>query len=150
MRPITEATLSPDFQPAGQTGPGKNFTNRLPAIQRGSKPGDTVTFKFKGTTCAIYDVIGPDCGQVIVTLDEQAPKTVARFDSYCTYWRLGRFAIANDLPDQVHTVKIEIDSKQPDKAAILAQRHNTIDKPEKYDATAFYPGAILLVGELVK
>ena len=58
--------------------------------------------------------------------------------------------IGTDLEDKVHTVKIVIDSKQLDKAAILAKNGNKIDKPERFAGTAFYPGAILLVGELVK
>jgi hypothetical protein len=32
---------------------------------------------------------------------------------------------------------------------ILAQRHEKMDDPKRYDGTAFYPGALLLVGELV-
>jgi hypothetical protein len=50
----------------------------------------------------------------------------------------------------VHTVKIEIHPDQPDKAKILALQKKTMDKPERFDGTAFYPGAILLVGEMVK
>ena len=50
----------------------------------------------------------------------------------------------------VHEVKIEIHPEQPDKAAILAKNHKTIGNPELYNGVAFYPDAILLVGELVK
>ena len=94
--------------------------------------------------------VGPDCGQVIVTLDDQPPKTVARFDSYCTYPRLATLLLGSELPDTVHTVKIEIHPDQPDKAKILATRNNKIDKPERFDGMNFYPGAILLVGEMEK
>ena len=45
---------------------------------------------------------------------------------------------------------IEIHPDQPDKAAILAKNGNKIDKPERFNATAIYPGAILLVGDIVK
>lgn len=149
--PIGEATLSSGFtklDPA-KDAMAKSFP-RLRDLHRASKPGETITFKFKGTRAALYDLVGPDCGQVIVTLDDQPPKTVARFDSYCTYPRLATLVIGSELPDAVHTVKIEIHPEQPDKAKILAQRNNKIDKPERYDGTAIYPGAILLLGELVK
>ncbi len=148
--PITAARLSPGFTALDRTKDelAKRFADRLPALHRGAQPGDTITFKFTGTSCAIYDVIGPDCGQVIVTVDDAPPKTVPRFDSYCTYARLSRLVIANDLPDTLHTVKIEIHPEQPDKAKILAGRNNKIDKPERFDGTAFYPGAILLVGKI--
>jgi hypothetical protein len=147
--PISDATLSKGFSPE-KTDFGKRWAGYLPALHKAGAPGDTLTFKFKGTRCSIYDIIGPDCGQVVVTLDDQAPRTVARFDSYCTYHRLATLPIGTELPDAVHTVKIEIHAEAPDKAKILAQRGEKIDKPERYEGKAFYPGAILLVGELVK
>ncbi len=146
------ATFSAGFAPLDPAKDdfGKRWASRMTTLHRGSKPGEMLTFKFKGTRCAIYDIIGPDCGQVSVTLDGQPAKVVPRFDSYCTYHRLATLMIGADLPDAVHTVKIEIHPQQPDKAKILAQRNQTIDKPERFDGTAFYPGAILLVGDMVK
>ncbi|MCP5560871.1 MAG: SGNH/GDSL hydrolase family protein [Verrucomicrobiaceae bacterium] len=149
--PISKTQLSADFTLLDSKTDdfGKRWANRMTDLHRGEKPGSTITFKFKGTRCSIYDIIGPDCGQVRVTLDDQPAKVVPRFDSYCTYHRLSTLMIGTDLPDAVHTVKIEILPDQPDKAKILSQRNQTIDKPERFDGTAFYPGALLLVGELV-
>jgi lysophospholipase L1-like esterase len=151
MLPLTEAALSgfTALDPAKDDF-GKRWANRMTTLHRSSQPGATVSFKFKGTRCAIYDIIGPDCGQVTVTLDDKPARIVPRFDSYCTYHRLATLLIGTDLPDAEHTVKIEIHPEQPDKAGILAQRGGKIDKPERFAGTAFYPGAILLVGELVK
>jgi hypothetical protein len=87
---------------------------------------------------------------VIVTVDDQAARIVPRFDAYCTYHRLSALMIGSDLEDTVHTVKIEIHPEQPDKAKILAKNGNKIDKPERFDGTAFYPGAVLLVGDIVE
>jgi hypothetical protein len=144
-------TLSPGFARLDPRDDdfGKRWATRMTTLHRGARPGETMTFKFKGARAAIYDIIGPDCGQVIVTLDDQPPKVVPRFDAYCTYHRLATLMIGSDLPDQIHTVKIEIHPDQPDKAAILARNKNTIDKPGRFNGTAFYPGAILLVGNLV-
>lgn len=150
--PIQEVTLSKGFTAldAKTDEFGKRWANRMTSLHKGTQPGETITFKFKGTRCAIYDIVGPDCGQVIVTLDDQPVKIVPRFDAYCTYHRLSSLMIGSDLPDIVHSVKIEIHPDQPDKAAILAKNKNTIDKPERFNGTAFYPGALLLVGEVVK
>lgn len=152
MLPITAATLSPGFKflDPKTDAFGKRWANRMTALHKGSQPGDSITFKFKGTRCAIYDIVGPDCGQIIVTLDDQPSKIVPRFDAYCTYHRLGTMVVGSDLPDTVHTVRLEIHPQQPDKAAILAKNGNKIDKPERFDGAAFYPGAILLVGEILK
>ncbi len=149
--PISAAKLGEDFVALDKNKDplGRSFAQRLPNLHRGTKPGAALTFKFKGTSCAIYDVIGPDSGQVSVTLDDQPAKVVLRFDPYSTYHRLARLPIGADLSDAVHSVKIEIHPDQPDKAKILSQQKKTIDKPERFDGTAFYPGAILLVGEMV-
>jgi hypothetical protein len=149
--PITapEIKLSADFAKA-DTDIGKRFANRLPVMQRANKPGATLNFRFKGTRASIYDIVGPDCGQVKVTIDDTPPKVVPRIDAYCTYHRLATLSLGSELKDEVHTVTIEIRPDQPDKAAILAKNGNKIDDPKRFDDTAFYPGAILLVGELVK
>jgi lysophospholipase L1-like esterase len=150
--PIPKAALSPGFtllDPAKDDF-GKRWAARLPTLARGSKAGETLTFRFRGTRCAIYDIIGPDCGQVRVTLDGGPPKLIPRFDAYCTYHRLATLTLGAELPDEVHTVRIEIDPVSPDKAAILSTRKATMDKPERFAGTAFYPGAILVVGEVVE
>ncbi len=151
LLPIGAAKLSAGASKldAAKDDMGKRFSNRLSDLHRLSQAGDSLTFKFKGTRCAIYDVIGPDCGQVSVVLDDQPAKLVARFDAYCTYARLATLMIGNDLKDEVHTVTITLTAEPLDKAKILSQRQETIDKPERFAPLNFYPGAILLVGEMI-
>ncbi len=147
---IPKSSLSPGFAEVdlAKDGLGKRFASYLPALARGSTPGESLSFRFKGTRCAIYDIIGPDCGQVRVTLDGAPARLVPRFDAFCTYHRLATLLVGTELRDDVHTVRIEIDPAPPDKAAILSKRNVTMDKPERFLGTAFYPGAILVVGEL--
>lgn len=147
---IAKAKLSPGFEfldPATNKM-AKSYTERMPALYRANKAGETICFKFKGTRAAIYDLVGPDCGEVSVTLDDKPASTRARFDSYCTYTRLQTMLIGSELPDAVHTVKIEVLGTQPDKAKILEQRHEKMDNPKRFDDAAVYPGALLIVGEL--
>ena len=149
MVPVTAATLSSGFQPAPADFAGR-WSHRLSALHKASTPGDTLTFRFKGTRAAIYDIVGPDCGQVRVTVDDQPARLIPRIDAYCTYHRLATLSLGTELPDAVHTVRIEISPEVPDKAMILARNGNRIDDPARLEGTAFYPGAILLVGEIVK
>jgi hypothetical protein len=114
-----------------------------------TQPGQSIEFKFKGTHCAVYDVVGPAGGQVAVTLDGQTPKKVPRIDAYCTYARLSTFTIGTDLPEGVHTVRLELLADPIDKAAVLAKNKNVIDKPERYAPLNFFPGGLLILGELV-
>ncbi len=127
----------------------KSFAKRLPGLWRASAPGESLSFKFHGTTARIYDLVGPDCGQLSVVLDAQPAVVKPRFDAYCTYHRLATLSVAEGLPDAVHTVKITILPGQPDKAKILAQRNEKMDDPRRFDGTAWYAGAILLIGDLV-
>jgi lysophospholipase L1-like esterase len=148
---IPKGTLSPGFAEIdlAKDALGKVYASYLPSLARGSAAGESLSFRFKGTRCSVYDIIGPDCGQVRVTLDGAAARLVPRFDPFCTYHRLATLTIGSELRDEVHTVRIEIDPAPPDKVAILAKRQVTMDKPERFQGTAFYPGAILVVGELV-
>jgi lysophospholipase L1-like esterase len=152
LLPLSRATLSGGWQkldPA-TNNIARSFKNRLPELWMAGKPGESVTFKFKGVAAGIYDLLGPDCGQLIVTLDDRKPINVARFDSFCTYHRLGKFMAAEKLPATVHTVRIEIHPQSPDKAKILAQRQEKMDKPERFEGTQWYAGYLLLIGDLVE
>lgn len=151
MLPITAATLSPGVAPRDPKTDAfaQQWSKRLPAVVRLTQPGESLTFRFKGTRCALYDVIGPDGGQVQITLDDRPPEVRPRFDAYCTYHRLSTLLVGSDLPDTVHTVRIELLVAAPDKAKILSQRNQTIDRPERYAGLTFNPGAILLVGEML-
>ncbi len=152
MVPIQEAQLSAGFVPLDlKTDDAfKYFATRLSTLYRGAHPGDTISFKFRGTSAAIYDVIGPDSGQVVVTVDDQPPQRISRFDTFCLYYRLAVLPIGTDLPDALHTVKLEILPDQPDRMKLLGERAKNLDRPQRFQGTCFYPGALLLVGKLVQ
>lgn len=128
------------------------FSNRMPALYRASEPGTLLSFRFKGTAAAIYDLLGPDCGQLTVVVDGGKPRTLARFDGYCTYHRLGSVRITDHLPDAIHTVEIRISPTPPDKAAILFKDNQPdMEKnPAKYQGTTWYAGGLMLMGELAE
>ena len=128
----------------------KGYSKRLPELWKANQPGETIQFKFRGISAGVYDLLGPDCGQVIVTLDDKKPSVRPRFDAYCTYHRLASLSIGSNLTNAVHTVKLEIHPDQPDKAKILSQRNEKIDKPERFNDRAWYAGALMLIGDLVK
>ena len=149
--PVSSAKLSDGLAPADMKTDAfaKGWSNRLPSMVKLTKPGQSIEFKFKGTHCAIYDIVGPAGGVVAVTLDGKAQKPVQRIDAYCTYPRLANFIVGTDLPEGVHTVRLELLADPIDKAAVLAKNKNKIDKPERFAPLEFYPGGLLLVGELV-
>ncbi len=149
--PITAAKLSDGLAPADMANDpyAKGWAKRLPAMVRLTKPGQSIEFRFKGTHCAVYDVVGPAGGKVAVSLDGGKPSVVQRIDAYCTYARLSTFVVGTDLPEGAHTVRLELLADPIDKAAVLAKNKNKIDKPERFAPLEFHPGGLLLVGELI-
>jgi lysophospholipase L1-like esterase len=149
--PITEAKLSAGLASADPAtdAHAKVWAKRLPAMVKLTQPGQSIEFRFQGTHCAVYDVVGPAGGMVAVTLDGKAQKSVQRIDAYCTYPRLSTFVVGTDLPEGAHSVRLELLADPIDKAAVLAKNKNKIDKPERFAPLEFHPGGLLLVGELV-
>jgi len=129
---------------------GAEFGDRLDALWLAEDPGESISFRFRGTSVMIYDMAGPDCGQIIVTIDDREPKTIPRFDSWCEGHRVTVMIAATDLPDEAHTIKFEIDDEQPDKVKLLAERGVTMDDPARYDGTKWYVGSILVTGEMLE
>ena len=155
--PLERAELSAGWQKldvvndpeARQFHDGAEFGDRLDTLWLAEEPGESISFRFRGTSVMMYDMVGPDCGQIIVTLDEEEPKTIPRFDSWCEGYRVTVLSAATDLPDAVHSVRFEIDDEQPDKVGLLAERGVEMDDPERYDGTKWYVGYILVTGEVL-
>ncbi len=127
----------------------RSFIQRLPGIWKGT-PGSRLTFRFRGTTLGLYDVMGPGTGSLKVTVDGNELE-VPRFDRYCTYWRLANRVLFDRLEDTEHEVVIEVTDTRLDKPTILTEAN--LDKyrknPGDYTETNVYIGRLLLVGELL-
>ena len=154
MVPLSRATLSAGWRKLDPATDrlAKRFQKRLPEMWTTNKPGETIEVKFRGTALAVYDLLGPNCGQVVVRVDGGKPRARPRFDAYCTYHRLSKLTVASGLADGEHTVHLEIHPEQPDKLAILHKRKNNLKikelDPKKFDDTAWYAGALLVLGDI--
>jgi lysophospholipase L1-like esterase len=130
------------------SGLGKNFASRLPTLWQASRPGDAVAFSFQGRMVGLFDLLGPDGGQVRVTLDGADKGLRPRFDAYCTYHRLAPLWLAEGLPAGRHTVRVELTAEPLDKAAILAQRREAMNDPARFAPLRWQVGSILVLGEV--
>lgn len=149
--PIPESYLSGPYQNLTAEGDSlaNEYAKRVQPLYR-LEPGAQMHFRFKGAKAAIFDVIGPDGGLVEVTVDGQSHE-VKRIDGYCAYRRLSLMDVCDNLEDGVHEVTIRVLDKPFDKASILYTRgsQDIKEHPEKYAPRLWYPGAILIVGELL-
>ena len=130
----------------------KSFGGRMGDIWYAHEPGDALSFSFRGTCCRIYDLLGPDGGQVWVTVDgKRSAHPIPRFDSYCTYHRIATLYVFQGA-EGVHTVEIEVDRDQPSRQGVafrLKDPDRELAQP-KYQGTKFWPAKIMLVGDLVR
>ena len=122
--------------------------SRLPVLWRADKPGTTLTFAFHGRSAAIYDLLGPDGGELEVLVDNRPARPVRRFDAYCTYHRLGTTALLSETQAGDHTVTVRLTGNTFDKAEILSRNQNKIDDPARYAPLRWYAGALLIDGDL--
>lgn len=136
-------------------------------IEKAATPGAAFSFRFRGTAFGIFDVGGPEAGQITIEVDGKpmqaepplVPGTqvyrlragdslpVNRFNSYCNNRYRGQHQIFT-LPEGEHRVTIRLSPRKADKKAILGpQQWEDINRhAEKYDRTVLYLGRILLKG----
>lgn len=127
----------------------KSFIHQLPNIYMGTAQSK-LTFRFKGTTLGIYDIMGPGTGNIKVRIDGKE-RIVNRFDKYCTYWRLANGILFDQLENTIHEVEIEVMETGLDKKTILtdANEEKYMKQQADYKDENFYVGQLLMVGELV-
>ena len=86
MIPLSQAKLGSGWRrlKALTNWLAKSFGNRLPELWEANEPGESVSFCFRGTTVRIYNLLGSDCGQLTIAVNDRPPVVRPRFDAYCT------------------------------------------------------------------
>ena len=153
MVEIEPSMLTGDWQKLPPTdSKSRSFSKRMGDMWYTGAPGATLRFTFRGSCCQIYDLLGPDGGQVWITVDgKKSAKPAARFDSYCTYHRIATLGVFNGA-DGVHTVEITVDKDQPSRQPVAFRLKDPATElaAAKFQGTKFWPAKIMLVGDLVK
>jgi lysophospholipase L1-like esterase len=155
MVPLEESMLSGNWRKLTEEDSlQKRFGSRMGQIWRADRPGSAVQFKFRGRIARLYDLLGPDGGQVIVAVNgKSSDKPVPRFDSYCTYHRIASLGVVSgDSMDQVHEVRVEIHPEQPSRQPV-AFRLKDPEKElaeEKFQGSRIWVSQLMLLGDLVR
>ena len=121
----------------------------MPDIYQAKTSGSTSEFRFSGTAANVFDLVGPDGGQLSVQVDDRKPTTPNRIDGCCTYHRMAKTPVASEIKDGVHHVRIPLTDDQLDKREILFEKNREdFDKsPEKYAGNTWYAGSLLIIGD---
>jgi hypothetical protein len=130
----------------------RRFSRNMSELYQAKEPGAALEFSFEGTTAAVFDLLGPDGGQVCIQLDDREPAFKNRIDGYCTYHRMSKLAVATELPGGLHKVRIELTVQTLDKRDVLFERNRSdFDRhPDKYADHTWYVGSLLIIGQLEK
>ncbi len=90
-------------------------TSSLPHLAVSDKPGATITLKFKGSQVGLFDMIGPDTGNLEYSLNGEPWKHKVNFDKYClTYARAHAAPLIQNLdPTKEHELKVRIAEDTP-------------------------------------
>ena len=115
-------------------------------------PKDEIEFKFKGTVCSAYVVIGNRCGSIEVEIDGKKQKDVMLFDGYCSWSRVGDRLLFTSEKEGIHTVKIRVSENKFDKREILFPHNKPkYDKnPKHFKDYSLILGGLLLCGDIVE
>lgn len=143
-------SYSDGVKPLDKNNPiAKRFGKKLGTVME-MEAGAKMRFKFRGTTVAFYDIIGPHGCKVDVKIDGKPKGSFKTFDSYCTYARRASNVIALNLPDGEHEVELAVSSEKFDKREILFERNRPdYDKnPEKYASYTFTTAFVMIRGEM--
>lgn len=101
---------------SGWLGWQLSISDRIPHVAVSDKPGATITLKFKGAQAGIYDIIGPDTGNLEYRIDNGEWKHKTNFDKYCLqYARPHATALERNLdPAKEHTLELRIAADTPE------------------------------------
>ena len=151
LAPIAQQMLSGKWeQLPPKAVEGKDFSRHFDSVWYTHTPGSKLTFKFRGTSASLFDLIGPDTGHVRVTVDGQDRGVRQRMDRWMYYQRLSALDMASGLPDAEHTVTVELLPEPPGRAVAIEEAKKAKRyRPEAFEGVVLRVGWIRLVGELV-
>ena len=149
----------------------KQFAPWFKEVLSASNSGETYSFTFRGAGFGIFDIGGPEAGQLEIVIDGKVKQLVKspgtsilsisddknagsnllnRFNQYCNNRYRGQYEFI-ELPKGKHEVQLRVSAELPDKKSILGSSNldDYTKHPEKYLQHKVYLGRILLNGKLI-
>ncbi|MEO5681762.1 MAG: SGNH/GDSL hydrolase family protein [Chitinophagaceae bacterium] len=131
-----------DWHTVDSVTKGREYYQLQPQVYSTASADASLTVQFSGTRFGLADIMGPSTAAIEVSIDNQAPGVINRFDAFSTYYRLNYFIIRN-LPGGKHTATVRLAPVKIDKEAILKTRNVIVNDKSAYQAAVLYIGAVL-------
>jgi len=164
--PEKDVEFSVDWMPIPIQDSLEQFAVWFPQVMTAEKPGASGTIRFDGDAIGLFDIGGPEVGQLHLTLDgkeifvvpdkgvryriaEQGEPVINRFNNNCNNRHRGQFFVLQ-VPKGKHEFTFSIDKHIPSKRKILGERQldDITAHPGKYEHTKIYVGKILVKGKI--
>jgi len=100
----------------------ESLCGRYPHYLECTQPGGTLTLSFTGSRVDVYFMMAPDSGDLIVSVDGGAEKTVSSWDIYCTYRRANLGWLFSGLAAGDHTLTVRVADTKNEKSEGYAVR----------------------------
>lgn len=150
----------------------KQFSSWFPTVMTSGHPASTLSFAFDGDMFGIFDIGGPEMGQLEIYVDGQMIRLkkladngsrvmeatdltgshyLNRFNRYCNKRYRGQYELIKVSPG-LHQVTIKLSDNKSDKRAILGEKQlkDIEENPDKYDKTYLMLGRLLVRGEIAE
>lgn len=123
------------------------FTPWFATVMSTGKPGSSFGFDFYGTKVGVFDIGGPEMGQLEVYVDGKRQAVINRFNRFCNNRYRGQYFYVDTKPGR-HHIEFRVSGEIPDKRAILGegQLEDITANPSKYNRSVVYIGKILVKG----
>ncbi len=111
------------------------------------KPGSAMSFDFYGTKVGVFDIGGPEMGQLEIYVDGKRQAVINRFNRFCNNRYRGQYFYVDTKAGR-HHIEFRVSGEIPDKRAILGdgQLEDITANPSKYNRSVVYLGKILVKG----
>jgi len=150
----------------------KKFAGWFPSVLTSSHQGSTLSFAFDGDMFGLFDIGGPEMGQLEIYVDGQMIRLknvkdgnsryyeatdltgshyLNRFNRYCNNRYRGQYELIKVEPG-LHQVTLKLSDNKADKRKILGEKQldDITANPEKYDKTYIMLGQLLVRGKIAE
>lgn len=141
------ATFSKGWTKVVTNGNLQQFSPWFTEVMTAEQPGSALSFDFYGTKVGVFDIGGPEMGQLEIYVDGKKQATINRFNRFCNNRYRGQYFYIDTKPGR-HHIEFRVANEIPDKCAILGdgQLADITANPHKYNRSVVYIGKILIKG----
>ncbi|CAE7732060.1 unnamed protein product [Symbiodinium sp. CCMP2592] len=79
------------------------------------------TIPFKGSSCGLMTLLGPDAPCLQVRVDGGDVRRLSLLDQWCFYWRDAVVLLCDGLVDTTHTLELQVEEEMPDMSILKRQ-----------------------------